>query len=593
MNGRLRAGLLAFVAFALAALPLQPNLLEAQEASARFRVMVPRLLPGPDTGDNFGEDLAEELRDLINDMPTHQPVDEDDIEDAMDRFDLDWEDLNCARARQLAQQIQAEVVFCGTYVREGEQFNLHDMKFIDSNGEEFLVEDFSTPRRDGEEEAAQTIFESLEVMVNQIRYAQFCAEYFQSQQWESALTNCNRAIELNPNSVGSRYIRAVVLRNLERLEESLAEFERVLELEPIHESAMQNAGYLSAKLGQDDQAREYYSNYLELNPANSQVRMSVAYDLADAGDPLGAMQLLEEGLELDAENTDLLTRHAGFAYAAAQELNSECQAEAEAAGNEPAEVCPGPEAAELFRKAVGSFEAAFEVAPDELEPAQLRSMVGAFLNLDENQEAVAIGEKILETRPDVPQVWSIYADALKRSGRLEEALEALNRVAELDPEFAASSSVAARQGQWLLEEGRLDDAVEAFRRSIELGEQSPDRVANFFFARGYTDGVEPKNWDHAIRLFRHAKEFDVSDAMAEQVNFWLGFALLNRAAQIQEPATLETAEQTLPDFQRALELFQSASEYAQQNNLESTRQELITNTNTYIEIQEAIIARGR
>jgi hypothetical protein len=61
----------------------------------------------------------------------------------------------------------------------------------------------------------------------------------------------------------------------------------------------------------------------------------------------------------------------------------------------------------------------------------------------------------------------------------------------------------------------------------------------------------------------------------------------------QEPQTLETAQATLPRFREALRLIQSCGDYAQRNNLESNRQELLTATNTYIEIQDAIIRRGR
>jgi tetratricopeptide (TPR) repeat protein len=580
MNGRLRAGLLALTAIALLAIPFRQMPLEAQQASSRFRVMVPRLLPGPNSGDNFGERTAEALRDLINDMATHQPVDEDDIEDAMDRFDLDWEDMNCTSSRQLGQQIDTELVFCGSYTREGDNFVVEG-RFIGSEGEEFIVDPITVTREEeGREEAARHFQQALERMANQLRYASFCQEYYQSQQWEQALENCNNSMSINQ-----------VLRNMDRLEEALEVFQAVLELDPIHESAMQNAGYVSAQLGLDEQAREYYSDYLELNPGNAQIRMSIAQDLAKAGDRLGAMQLIEEGLELEPEHPELLKQHAGFAYFAAAEQNRECREAAEAEDREYGAACP--EAAELYQKALESYEVVLELPDVELSAGQLRSIVAAHINLAQYEEAVTTAERILEDHPDAPEVWSIYADALKRTDRVDEAIEALDRVAEIDQEHAASSRVAARQGQWLLEEGRIEESVMAFEKAIDRGEVSADAVSNFFFANGYGEGVEPKNWDYAVNLFTTAKEFDISDGMAQQVNFWLGYSTLQRAIGRSEPNTLETAEATLPRFQEALRLLQSSQGYAQRQNLESTRQELISNTNTFIEIQEAIIKRGR
>ena len=575
MNGRLRLGLLALILVALAAIPTQPNTLAAQEASARFRVLVPDVPPAGDESKKFGERLADELRNLINDMATHQPVEEKEIKDALKRFDMDMEDLDCIRTRQLGAQIQAELVFCGSYTREGEGWRVEG-SFVSANGEALEVEPISVDDR-GQRVAAEHFFTSLQLLVDQMRFAQFCGDYASSHQWEQALTNCDRAIELNPNTVASRYTRAMVLRNMDQQEEALEEFKRVLELDPLHEDAMQNAGYVSALLGNDEDARMYYSNYLDLNPANAQVRMRVAYDLAQAGDAQGAMQLIEAGLELDPDNVDLLKQHGGFALAAGAEL---------AAGQEEIP----PEARELYRKGLNSFTRVYEIEGSEMDVAQLRSMIGANINLGQFDEAIALGERILQTHGDEAQIWSIYADALQRADRIDEAITALEKVRELDPEYP---NIYARRGNWLLNADRVDEAMPAFRQAIELGEQSVDNVVNLIFTNAYNEGIRDKNWDYGIRVIRLTRDFDASPEIAQRSNFWLAYALYSRASVQQEPQTLETANRTLPQFQEALRLLQGSASYAQGNNLENDRQNLLNATNTYIEIQEAIIRRGR
>ncbi len=575
MNGRLRLGLLGVLAVALAAIPAQSHTLSAQEASARFRVLVPDVPPQNDASKKFGERVADELRDLINDMATHQPVEEKEIKDALKRFDMKMEDLNCIRTRQLGQQIQAQLVFCGTYTREGQGWHVEG-SFVSADGEALEVSPVSVEDR-GEKVAAEHFFSSLQLLVEQVRYAQFCGDYASSQQWESALTNCDRAIELNPNTVASRYTRAMVLRNMDRMEDALGEFIRVLELDPLHEDAMQNAGYVSALLGNDDDARRYYSSYLDLNPSNAAVRMNVAYELAQAGDPQGAMQLIEVGLELEPDNVDLLKQHGGFAFAAGAEL---------AAGQQEIP----PEAAELYRKALMSFSSVYDLEGAEMDVAQLRSIINAHLNLGEVTEAINFGERILETHGEEAQVWSVYADALQRGDRVDEAITALERVRALDPEYP---NVAVRQGNWLLNSGRIDDALPIFRQAIERGEQTPDAVVNLVFTNGYNEGVRAEDWGYAIRVIGLSTEFDASAEIAQRSNFWLGYSLYRQASVQQEPQTLETANQTLSKFQRALSLLQGAASYAQQQNLENNRQELLNATQTYIEIQEAIIRRGR
>jgi tetratricopeptide (TPR) repeat protein len=305
--------------------------------------------------------------------------------------------------------------------------------------------------------------------------------------------------------------------------------------------------------------------------------MRVAYELAQAGDALGAMQFIEEGLAVDGENVDLLKQHGGFAFTAGAELN------------QGQEEMP-PEAADLFQKALASFNQVYGIQGAEMDVALLRNMVAAHINLGEFGESVSLAGRILETHGTEPTIWAINADALRANGDLDAAIAALDRVMELDPEYP---NVAARKGSWLLQEGRIDEAVPTLEGAVERGEQSADAVADMVFANGVNEGVQKQDWPHAISVLRLAKEFDVSDLTGQKLDFWLGYSIFQSARAQQEPQTLETARATLPRFQEVLRLMQACGEYAQRNNRESNRQELLSATNTFIEIQDAIIRRGR
>ena len=310
MLDRLKLGVIATAMGLLLIAPMvsQSHTAEAQAVGGRFRVLVPNFAPMDDARDNFGKDVAKELRKMINDLATHQPVDEKELKNAMKQYDIDEDDLNCIRARQLANLINAEVVVCGSYSPEGGQekvFRVNTQFVTVSTGEAFDVPSFvGTEEGDGKKEAAAQIAGAFERLAQQGRAMQFCADYAQSQQWDNAMENCDQAIALNPASSSARMVRARILRETERMPESLTEYEEVLRLDPMNETALQAAGYVSAQLGEDDKARRYYSDYLELDPMNSAVRMRVAYDLAQAGDPSGAMGLLQGGLQSGPELSD-------------------------------------------------------------------------------------------------------------------------------------------------------------------------------------------------------------------------------------------------------------------------------------------------
>ncbi len=190
INGRLRLGPFALLFVGFIAIPLGPQLVSAQEASARFRVMVGNI-QGLDGADKkFGERLADELRDLINDMGTHRPIDEGELKKWLKEYKVDMEDLDCVKAQQLAGLIDAQVVFCGDYRPEGENFRVKT-KFIDSSGEEFPVEPVTVPQR-GQREAAVHIYQALQRQSDQARRTRFCGEYAGSQNWSEAENMCSQ-----------------------------------------------------------------------------------------------------------------------------------------------------------------------------------------------------------------------------------------------------------------------------------------------------------------------------------------------------------------------------------------------------------------
>lgn len=581
MVGRLKLAALTLVAAGLVF--GQVASLQAQEAGARYRVLIPYFEPLEGANKNFGKDASKELRELINTLGTHQPIDEKEIKRNLKRFDMKMEELDCIRTRQLATQIDAQVALCASYTTDDNDISTVNAEFWDiGSGESFRI-DQTTAGKDEEEAAAQHIFDQFDHYVQQIRFAVFCGDYAASQQWDNALRNCDQALELNPDAVSVRYQRARILYDSERYPESLEELGRVLDLDPYHQDGLQLAGYVSAMEGDDEAARNYYSQYLELNPANASVRMSIAYDLAKAGDPVGAMQLIQVGLDVDSENSDLWEQYGGFAFAAAIEAEQFAAVGAENGGGVP------PEAVEFYRRAIDAYGRVFEVKGPETPVGHLRNIISAHIKLDEVSEALAMAERTLETHAQEDVIWSIYADALQRVDRVDEAITALDRVREINPAYP---NVALRQGRWLIQAGRTEDAVDVLREAAAGNPEQAEQAARLVFNDAYTNGYQKNRFQYAITGFRAAKELPgISQSMMNQLNFWHAFSVYKAAIAQQEPQTLQTATATLPRFQEAMRLFQRSGDYPSSVNVDLGQ--LMDNTNTYIEIQEAIVKRGR
>ena len=557
--------------------------LQAQQTvSSRFRVLIPDFQPLNEEDDDFGKDLADELRDLIDDMLTHSAVDEDDIKDALKEYDLDMEDLTCITSRQLALQKNYQVVLCARYTGTKERWEIQRIQFVDSGtGEVFAVDNIVSAEK-MEEEAAQQIVQSFELFVEQTRVAIFCRDYAQSQQWENSLQNCDRALELNPTSITSRYTRANVLRQTDRYEDSLEETQRVLEYDPYHTNALLLGGFLASNIsGQEDLARDFYNRYLEQDPTNASVRMNVAYDLAQQGDALGGMLIIEQGVELDPDNIAFYEQLGNFAFAGAERVRRE--AALDGSDGLTAQV------RELYGKAIAAYERVFADKGAEMLVSQLRNVAAAQLTLGNMTEAASFSERAIASHPEEASLRDIYARALYDSGQISEAITALSAIEEIDPDWP---NLHLRMASWMTEEGRIEDAVPVLESAVAHG-ATPDQAANMIFSFAYSNYVQPqeKNYSRFIELVLLAKEFEVGLEAREQYDFWHGYSIFTLAIEAQTAEDVAGANRSLPMFRQALGLFQEGKGYADRT-ASIEYQVYVDNTNTYIEIQDAIIRRA-
>ena len=478
--------------------------------------------------------------------------------------------------------MNAEVALCASYTENPDKSWTVNAEFWDiQSNESFTISEITVGEKE-EAAAASHIFNEFDLYIQQIRAAAICGDYYASQQWDNALRNCDQALELNPNAIQTRFLRGNILNKQERFPEALEELDRVLGINGFHEEALQLAAYIATTEGQQDKGREYYGRYLELNPGNAAIRMRIAYEQAQAGDPVGAMDFIQVGLDVDAENVDLWEQYGGFAFRAAGD------AQQMAALSASDDTGISPEAQEYYRRAVNAYEKVFEGKGAETPVGHMRSILAAYIQLEELDAAIEFGGKALQTHGEEDVLWSFYADALQRTGRLDEAIAALDRVREINP---AHPSASLRQGNWLIEAGRLEDAVMVLKDAVTSNPAQAEQAARMIFNDAYQKGYQQKEYAYAIAGMTMAKELSgLSEGLTSQLNFWHGFSIYQAAVVEQEPQTLGSAQSALPKFQAAMGLLGQSGDYPDTVNVNLTQ--VLENLGTYVEIQEAIIKRG-
>lgn len=565
---------LAFVA-AVAAAAVTAAPAEAQDGG-RYRVLVPALAPQAGAKDNFGKDVGKEVRKALDEFATHAPVEEKVLKDALKKFGLKEEDIrDCIKARQLAVQIGAELVMCGEYSESGDNRQVATRFVVPTTGEEFEVAPFAATQA---KQAAAQIAGAFEQYLGQLRLAVFCNDELQRQAWDAAIEQCGKVVEANPTSASNQYNLASAYMNAGQDDVALATFEKAIEINPVHQDAILAAGVVAARLGQQEKSQQYLHQYLELNPGDQAVRLKIAADIAAAGDPRGALMLVEEGGATSTADADVTTlQYAGhFALASARESLEN--------SGQNGDVSPDVQG--LLEKALGYYNRAFEMQTDTPDVTMMTNMLVAYRLLERNDEAVAFGERAIQRVPNDAALLSAYADALAAADRTDEALRTLNRVTQIDPQYA----VNARLGSWQLEDGNLSAAQAAFRKALQNGEvASGDDLARPIFAQGYNNHHKNKRFDTAISYYNVAREFATSSATTGMINFFHGYALFQKALEMQKPSTVASARASLPVFQEAKRWLEQAGGYTEQAQ---QRQQLLQNVDQYIEIQNALIKRG-
>jgi tetratricopeptide (TPR) repeat protein len=555
-------------------------------AQGRFKVLIPDLAPAAGADEDFGEDVADKLRDLIDDMDTHVSVETREVRDALRKYGLKEEDMGCIQWRQLAVQMNVEIVFCGGYSEAGNSRTV-DASFLGArSGEPFAVPQFTSSNDD---QAAGQIHTAFQNYVQQLRTASICVEYVGSQQWERALETCDAALAINPTMVSALYSRGRARLGMAEgldgtngdaegrnalLGEALSDFDAVIEQNPAHEGSLQSAGYAATLLGDSELALGYYRQMLELDPTNTDIRIRVALDLMNNGDPAAALQLAQDGLRHTPDDATLNLYIGHFSVAYAQQLETQ----------EPRD---SAQALELYRTAAEAYEPVYAENPDSADITLIKNMLIALPRVGQGARAAELGAEAAAAYPDDASILRQVASVQRENGNLDRAIETLLAAKAKDPEGANYDGLIA---SWLVQAKRVDEAREYLQRAIASGSIGGDDAARLLFASAINGPYQAKNWSAAVPALEEALPLAESAPFRAQIRFFAGYSLLQWGIATQDGETAATARRALPLFQRAKEHLASAGAYQEQAaNLPNLRSAV----DQYIDIQEAVIRRGR
>jgi tetratricopeptide (TPR) repeat protein len=525
-------------------------------AGSRYRILVPALeVQGGNA--RAGEAIARDLRAMVDDMATHISVPAREMQNAVRQFRV--AEMNEITARQLAQQMDAQLVMWGT-VTPGGQGLQANVTFTDTRtGDQIVLE-----RVEGNNTRtlAQAVFTGFQQQIEGLRMAVFCNDYLASSDYDRALDLCDRALAVVPNSPTAMYGRAAALMQLERDEEALEAFQALLRIDPLHENALMGEGFVASRMGRNDLALQAYTRYLELNPDDPGVRMRVAGESAKAGDVVTAFRILQPGIAENQDDADfqkyLLQVAAGAGQKAREQQNT-------------------AEMQEYFTAAVAAYNRLRTLPEAEMDESVFRAVISAQTLLGNRDEALRTLEEALGRFGESAAMYALAGATYSELGRHAEAVRALQRVAQIDPQY---ENIWIRLAMAQLDAGQRDAAMPNLERAVSQGNR--DNVVAVIQNLG-GQALNANRFQDAARYFDLAAGY-ATGARQTELRVFQGVAVYREAeaiARANGAGACAPAQRALPLFQQALRLVGNAQTQAAGQVRNAAQQ--------YVENQQAII----
>jgi tetratricopeptide (TPR) repeat protein len=300
---------------------------------------------------------------------------------------------------------------------------------------------------------------------------------------------------------------------------------------------------------------------------------------------MGAVELLRGGFEHTTDSTALVELHEQFGGIAFRAALGERNRRG---GGQQGR--PDPEVAELFREAIRSWEYVIEHRGADASPDYIRNSIAAYVQIEDYDRAVEIGNRGLRFFPRDAQIRANMAQAHQRGGNIPEAIRRQREAIEIDPTIP---NARAQLAQMYLSNRQADEAIATIRIAAQAGESTPDNLASMLHGYGWEEGGKKNDFVLGLRMVVAAKEVpDVSAPLRSQMDFFHGFYLYSLAdGPLRADPNGQTCRQNTPRLQEALRVLPGGRAYAQTSGQDV--QAIINATTQYSEMCAVIIQAGR
>ncbi|MFV0443805.1 MAG: tetratricopeptide repeat protein [Planctomycetaceae bacterium] len=380
------------------------------------------------------------------------------------------------------------------------------------------------------------------------------ARFLKQGNAQLALQALNQAIQLAPESAAGYLRRAELYTSADLKTQAIDDLSKAIELEPRNARSFNTRGYLRMAQNDLEGAVEDYAAAISIDLEYPQPYNNRGLVRISQGAPEKAVADFDAALRIDPKYIDAHNNR-GYALTLLKRYDDAVTALSAAIEIDPMYVNAwnnrglARKAAGQFAEAVEDFTKAIELQPSNTKHYLHRSE--AFAALDRPEESRADQQKAawldrlsalnrtVASNPDSVTGWLERAEHMRQGQRFDAALTDCQRAIQLLGTTAPEVSEAyVLQARILLDQGRLEQAIEAANLAARV--QPSDQV---YSVRGDAY-MQLKNYEAAVEDYRQSRRLDSTVQQAYQ----LLAAELESAGKVERAGYFrEQAEALTPD----------------------------------------------
>lgn len=357
-----------------------------------------------------------------------------------------------------------------------------------------------------------------------------------NEDWEDLLDNLDAGQSVGPLFDG--LVKSWALVGAGRMNEALAAFDAVAEQDGVEAFGLYHKALALASVGDFEGSAELFSG-----AAGPQLRLTrrgvVAYSqvLSQLDRGADAVDLIDQafGDDVDPALAELRRKLEAGAPVVYSGINTPVEGVAEVAYSI---------AGALTGEAADAYTLIYARTAEYLDPSQVDAVLLVASLLDELGQYDLATEAFAVVPRDHPSFHAAElgrAEALRRSGKTDRAIEVLKQLSETHGEFAI---VHTTLGDMLRREERYEEAKASYDRAIALFDTDQESQWVVYFARGITN-ERTDDWEKAEADFR--KALDLRPEQPQVLNY-LGYSFVEMQTNLDEALDMiERAVAAQPD----------------------------------------------